>query len=95
VDRKNADESLIARAILDNYREARTNASRWIGIYWGCTFVAAGLSALAGLVLKFETFLKNDGVKKDVAATFSVCAALLITVSTSGDFQRKWQANRI
>lgn len=25
----------------------------------------------------------------------AVGAALLITVSTSGDFQRKWQANRI
>jgi len=26
---------------------------------------------------------------------FSVTAAVLITISTSGDFQRKWQANRI
>jgi hypothetical protein len=25
----------------------------------------------------------------------SVLAALLITISTSGDFQRKWQANRV
>ena len=51
--------------------------------------------ALAALVLKFETVFKSEGVKKDMAATFSVCAALLITISTSGDFQRKWQANRI
>jgi hypothetical protein len=33
--------------------------------------------------------------KKYIAACLSVSAALLITISTSGDFQRKWQANRI
>jgi hypothetical protein len=49
---------------------------------------------LAGLVLKLESILKNEAVKKDVAAAFAVTAAVLITISTSGDFQRKWQANR-
>lgn len=39
--------------------------------------------------------VKNEAVKKDVAAVFAVGAALLITISTSGDFQRKWQANGI
>jgi hypothetical protein len=92
---KDADQSLIASAILDNYLETRTNASRWSGIYWGFSFGAAGLSALAALILKLESFLRNEGVKKDVAAVLSVCAALLVTVSTSGDFHRKWQANRI
>ena len=95
IDKKNTDQSLVARAIWDNYLETRTNASRWSGIYWGSTFLAAALSALAGLILKFEAFVKNEGVKKDIAALFSVAAALLITISTSGDFQRKWQANRI
>lgn len=95
IDKKNTDQSLVASAIWDNYLETRTNASRWSGIYWGFTFLAAALSALAGLILKFEAFVKNEGVKKDIAALFSVAAALLITISTSGDFQRKWQANRI
>ena len=95
IDKKNTDQSLVARVIWDNYLETRTNASRWSGIYWGFTFLAAALSALAGLILKFEAFIKNEGVKKDIAALFSVAAALLITISTSGDFQRKWQANRI
>jgi hypothetical protein len=89
------DQSLVARAIWENYRETRTNASRWSGVYWGFTFTAALFSALAALVLKFETFVVNEGAKKDIAALLSVAAALLITVSTSGDFQRKWQANRI
>lgn len=95
IEKQNTDQSLVARAILDNYLETRSNAARWSGIYWGFTFAAAALSALAALILKSETILKNEGLKKDVAALFSVAAALLITISTSGDFQRKWQANRI
>ncbi|NGY06330.1 DUF4231 domain-containing protein [Solimonas terrae] len=90
-----ADKSLVARLIWSNYVETRADASRWSGIYWGFTFTAALFSALAALILKFETLLKNEAAKKDVAAILSVAAALLITVSTSGDFHQKWQANRV
>jgi hypothetical protein len=92
---KNSEQALVARAIWDNYLETRTNASRWSGVYWGFTFTAAALSALAAIVLKLETLIKSEGAKKDLAAVLSIVAALLITISTSGDFQRKWQANRI
>ncbi len=95
IDQENTDQSLVARAILDNYVETRSNAARWSGVYWGFTFIAVALSALAGLILKIETIIKNESVKKDIAAVFAVGAALLITISASGDFQRKWQANRI
>jgi hypothetical protein len=95
VEGKNSEQALVARAIWDNYLETRSNASRWSGIYWGFTFTAAVLSALAALVLKLETIIKSEGAKKDLAAMLSIIAALLITISTSGDFQRKWQANRI
>ncbi len=92
----NPEQALVARAILDNYREARETAARWSGVYWGFTFAAAILSALAALVLKLEFFaFRTEAAKKDVAAVCSVAAALLITLSTSGDFQRKWQANRV
>lgn len=90
------DQPLVARAILANYEETRSNAARWSGVYWGFTFVAAIISALAGFILKVESiFRDHQEVKKDVAALLSVVAALLITISTSGDFQRKWQANRV
>lgn len=92
---KNSEQALVARAIWENYLETRANASLWSGVYWGFTFAAAALSALAALILKVETIMKNEGAKKDLAALLSVVAALLITISTSGDFQRKWQANRI
>ena len=89
------DQSLVAHVILDSYEETRSNAARWSGIYWGFTFFAAIFSALAALVLKVETMIRNEAAKKDIAALLSVMAALLVTVSTSGDFQRKWQANRV
>lgn len=95
IDGKDADLKLVAQALASNYAETRSNAKSWSGIYWGFTFAAAALSALAGLVLKIDALIRNEGTKKDVAAICAVAAALLITVSTSGDFQRKWQANRI
>jgi hypothetical protein len=79
IEETNTDKSLVASVILENYHEARSNASKWSATYWGCTFAAAALSALAGLILKFET-VKNEGLKKDLAAVFSVAAALLITI---------------
>ena len=96
ITQQDTDHSLVAKAILDNYKEARSNAARWSGVYWGFTFLAAIFSALAGIILKVESIFKNnEQMKKDVAALLAVCAALLITISTSGDFQRKWQANRV
>lgn len=94
-DAQPSDRSVVATAILDNFLETRRSAAMWSGVYWGCTFVAALLSALAALTLKLETFIRNEGARKDLAAAFSIIAALLVTISTSGDFQRKWQANRI
>lgn len=95
IDGKDADKALVAAAIWSNYEEARENAWTWSGAYFGCSFVAVALSATAGLILKFEFFIEKEELKKDLAAIFSVLAAVLITISTSGDFQRKWQANRV
>jgi hypothetical protein len=75
--------------------EYRANAARWSGVYCSCVFGAAFLSALAGLVLKLELLQAWPRFRNDFAATAAMLAALLVTLSTSGDFQRKWQANRI
>jgi len=95
IDEETTDRAIVAKAILTNYLEVRANASKWSGVYWGCTFVAAVFSALAGLILKLESLPIEEKLRKDIAATIAVTAAILITISTSGDFQRKWQANRI
>lgn len=46
-------------------------------------------------MLKLEFFITRMELKKDLAAMCSIASALLITLSTVGDFQRKWHANRI
>ena len=35
IDGKNEEKALVARVILNNYRETRGNAVRWSGVYWG------------------------------------------------------------
>lgn len=90
-----AAQKRVADAIVMNYQSTRKIAKTWSGVHWAFMFIAAALSGLSALVLKLESFLKSEARKKDLAAFLSVVAALLITISTSGDFQRKWQANRI
>ncbi|KQV52871.1 hypothetical protein ASC95_08720 [Pelomonas sp. Root1217] len=92
--RTDVDAAIVARAILENHRDTRQIAALWSSLYWGFAWGAAVLSALAGLVLKVESFIPEEKLKRDIAALLTVSAALLVTVSTSGDFQRKWQANR-
>lgn len=94
IDKKDGEASVVALAILENHRETRQIAALWSGLYWGFAWAAAIFSALAGVILKLESVLPNEKLKKDIAAFFSVAAALMVTISTSGDFQRKWQANR-
>ena len=94
IDRKDPDSSVVALAIRENHRETRQIAALWSGLYWGFAWGAAVLGALAGLILKLESLLPDEKAKKDIAAFLTVTAALMVTISTSGDFQRKWQANR-
>jgi hypothetical protein len=81
--------------VLKTYREFRGNTVRWSAAYFGCLFGSAFLSAVAALILKLELLGGRPKLRNDLAASFATLAALLITLSTIGDFQRKWQANRI
>jgi hypothetical protein len=89
------DEQRLGQIILENYKEYRANARNWSAVYFGCLFFSAVCAALAGLVIKLEFFLKNDGLKKDVAAVLAMLAALLITLSSVGGFHQRWWANRL
>lgn len=84
----------IAMLISTDYEEYRDNTKWWSLAYYSSVFLSAILSALAGVILKLEYFAKTEGLKKDIAALLAVTAAILIAISTNGDFQRKWQANR-
>jgi hypothetical protein len=88
-------EQRLGQIILDNYTEYRANARNWSAAYFGCLFFSAACAALAGLVIKLEFFLKNDALKKDLAAVLAMLAALLITLSTVGGFHQRWWANRL
>ena len=94
INGKDPEKAIVANAILGNYAETRQIAALWSGLYWGFAWTAAVLGALSGLILKLESLIPNEKIKKDIAALFTVTAAIMITVSTGGDFQRKWQANR-
>lgn len=85
----------LGQIVIKTYKEYRANAARWSGVYFTCIFGAAFLSALASLVLKLDLLQAWPRLRNDVAAGAAIFAALLITLSTTGDFQRKWQANRI
>ena len=89
------DEQRIGKIILDNYTEYRGNARNWSAVHFGCLFFSAVCAAVAGLVIKLEFLLKNDGLKKDLGAILAMLAALLITLSTVGGFHQRWWANRL
>jgi hypothetical protein len=89
------ESKMLGQVVIETYREYRANAARWSGVYFTCIFGSAFLSALAGLVLKLELLQTWPRFRNDLAATAAMLAALLITLSTTGDFQRKWQANRM
>src|SRR5882672_2252585 len=85
----------IAGLVVASYREYRADTVRWSAAYFGCVFGSAFLSALAGVLLKLDLLASHQSLRNDLAAIFAAVAALLITLSIVGDFQRKWLANRI
>ena len=94
IEKKDGESSVVALAIRENHRETRQIAALWSALYWGFAWTSAVFGGLAGLILKLEWVLQNEKLKRDIAAFLAFAAALLVTISTGGDFQRKWQANR-
>jgi hypothetical protein len=89
------DTKQLGAVIIKTYREFRGNTVRWSAAYFGCLFGSAFLSAMAALILKLELLGDRPKLKNDLAASLATVAALLVTLSTTGDFQRKWHANRV
>lgn len=85
----------LGQLILDNYHEYRANTVRWSFAYFSCIFGAAIFSAFSALILKLDLLQDRKQLRNDIAAILSTLAALFITLSTVGDFQRKWQTNRM
>jgi len=81
--------------IFNNYHEYRANTVRWSAAYFGCLFGSAFLSAMAALFLKLEILGERTKLRNDISASLATVSALLVTLSATGDFQRKWTANRV
>lgn len=89
------DEKQLGLIVKTNYCEYQRNSLNWSAAYFSCLLLSAVFSALAGFVLKIKAFSGAAVLKEDLAALLAMTAALLITLSTVGEFQRKWQANRM
>lgn len=83
--------ALLVASIFDEYRNV---ARMWSAVYNGCVLGASALGLLAALVLKLESAPQLAKEKKDAAAALASIGAILAALSSSGDFQMKWQANR-
>ena len=81
--------------VVDNYSEYRANAVRWRFVHIGVLILAALFSASAGVVIKLQSTLRDEGRRSDVAAFLGAAGALLITVSALGGFEQHWRANRV
>lgn len=89
------DEKQLGLVVKTNYEEYQRNTMNWSVAYFSCLLLSAVFSAFAGFVLKIKAFNTAGVLKEDLAALLATTAALLITLSTVGDFQRRWQANRM
>jgi hypothetical protein len=87
----------LKKEVKEKYDEYASYAWRWSGAYWGFVFGAAIMSAFAGILLKLDA-LKDTKLlalsQTDLAALLAGTAALLLSISTAGDFAGKWRANR-
>jgi hypothetical protein len=89
-----SSREVVKGKIEDDYKEFRTAARNWSGVYHTFQFGSAVLSAAGALVLKTE-FIATEASRNDCAAVLATFAALSITLLTTGRFKDKWEANRV
>ena len=86
--------SSLAAAVDKHEQKFAKSKKRWNKWYYGCLYGSVTLSALAALVLKLEFVGDEDKWQNDVAALFATMAAILGTVMSAGNFERRWRAAR-
>ncbi len=86
----------VAVRINKKHSEYRTNTFWWSFAFHGSLLGAAFLSAASGIILKIESVgEQREKLKKDIAAICAGSAALLLTISGTMNFNRKWESNRV
>lgn len=84
----------LQRSIRDQEERFRTGKRRWNLWYYTSMYGAVLLSALSALVLKIGSTQIKGERQSDVAALLATFAAILGTVSSVGNFERRWSASR-
>jgi len=88
-------EKAMVKTLVDkDFEEFRSNTRNWSFVYHLFLFGAAILSVSAALLLKLEGTL-DIKKRNNWGAALAATSALLLTIMTSGGFQRKWEGNRI
>lgn len=72
----------------------RTGKDRWNIWYYSSMYGAVLFSAASALVLKLDMERLKGDWQTDVAALLATLAAILGTVSSTGDFERRWRTAR-
>ena len=80
----------------NEYEKYRRLAHKWSLIHQASLYASAVLSASAAFVLQLNVLKTNyPDARIDISATLAFLAAILTTITASGNFQRRYRANRI
>ena len=72
----------------------RDGKNRWNFWYYSSMYGAVLFAALSALILKIETSSLKGDWQTDAAALLATLAAILGTVSSTGNFEGRWRTSR-
>jgi len=88
------EERHALRIEVDTFYKRRDRATKmWSALYHGSLYLSAILSATAALILKLD-FFKDSTHQTDMSAILAAAAAIIVTLTAAGAFNRKWRVNR-
>lgn len=80
----------------NEYEKYRTLAHKWSLIHQTSLYASAILSASAAFVLQLNVLKDHyPNARIDISAALAFLAAIITTITASGNFQRRYRANRI
>lgn len=84
--------NVLAKIVSDRSNSYKNGAALWSFVHHTFMWGAAGLSAAAAAVIQLD---KCSWCSEELATILASTSAVMITVSASGAFRRKWQTNRL
>jgi hypothetical protein len=81
--------------VAEQERRFRDGKGRWNFWYYSGMYGAVMFSAASALVLKLDMERLKGDWQTDAAALLATLAAILGTVSSTGNFERRWRTSRL